>query len=67
LNTTAIGNNGCFKHIKVNLKFYRDPMAKKKMGDKLMWQESERGKKKKGKERRGYQEQTGAIFSTHLI
>jgi hypothetical protein len=42
-------------------------MAKKKMGDKLMWQESERGKKKKGKERRGYQEQTGAIFSTHLI
>jgi hypothetical protein len=62
LNTTAIGNNGCFKHIKVNLKFYRDPMAKKKMGDKLMWQESERGKKKKEKKEGAIRNKPGLYF-----
>jgi hypothetical protein len=40
-------------------------MAKKKMGDKLMWQESERGKKKKRKRKKGLSGTNwGYIFNT---
>jgi hypothetical protein len=41
-------------------------LAKKERGDKVVWHDRERGKKKK-KERMSYQRHTKALFSTHPV
>ena len=47
-------------------KRFKMQLAKKERGDKVVWHDRERGKKKR-KEKMSYQRHTQALFSTHLV